>query len=240
MDPRKPFLTAEWRHLLMLNYAVPEELLTPYVPKGTMLDTWQGATYASVVGFQFLDTRVCGWGIPLHRNFEELNLLFYVRRFADGEWRRGVVFIKEIVPRRAIAGIARTLYNENYFAMPMRHNVQVTGEKIQVVYEWKMGGEWQRLSAFASGQPTTPKQGSLEEFITEHYWGYARQKDARCIEYQVEHPAWRVWRAEKAKLECDVAAVYGEAFAASFAAGPNCAFIAEGSAVKVFRGEWLT
>lgn len=37
---------------------------------------------------------------------ERAQLRFYVRRRVDGEWRRGVMFIKEIVPRRAIAAAA--------------------------------------------------------------------------------------------------------------------------------------
>src|SRR6185503_10439864 len=104
--------TAHWRFLMMLNYEVDPSVLHPLVPRGTELDTWHGRTYASVVGFLFLDTRVLGLAIPFHRDFEEVNLRFYVRRREAEAWRRGVVFIKEIVPRWAIATVARVAYNE--------------------------------------------------------------------------------------------------------------------------------
>ena len=54
------FLTAEWRHLLMINYEINPAILQPIVPMGTELDTWQGKTFVSMVGFQFLKTRVLG------------------------------------------------------------------------------------------------------------------------------------------------------------------------------------
>src|SRR4030095_17157030 len=105
----------------MLTYVAPEELLAPLVPAGVELDRWRGTLYVSVVGFLFRDTQVLGASVPGHRTFQEVNLRFYVRRHVDGELRRGVVFIRELVPRRAIALVARLLYNEPYRAPPMRY-----------------------------------------------------------------------------------------------------------------------
>jgi uncharacterized protein YqjF (DUF2071 family) len=73
-DSARVFLTAEWRHLAMLNYIIDPALLKPLVPAGTELDFWGGQTYVSMVGFLFLNTRVRGIPIPFHRNFEEINL----------------------------------------------------------------------------------------------------------------------------------------------------------------------
>ena len=103
----KPFLTANWRYLAMLNFAVDPKILEPLVPSETELDFHEGQTFLSVVGFLFLDTRVIGMPIPLHRDFEEVNLRFYVRRKSADQWRRGVVFVRELVPRAAIAIVAR-------------------------------------------------------------------------------------------------------------------------------------
>ena len=114
----KPFLTAEWRYVAMLNYEIDPAILHTYLPRRTELDSWNGKTFVSMVGFLFLKTRVLGLPIPFHQNFEEINLRFYVRRKTEEGWRRGVVFIKEIVPRAAIALTARWLYNENYVALP--------------------------------------------------------------------------------------------------------------------------
>jgi uncharacterized protein YqjF (DUF2071 family) len=226
------FLTAEWRHLVMLNYEVDAALLAPLVPSGTELDTWEGVTYASMVGFHFLDTRVLGIPIPFHRDFEEVNLRFYVRRRGPEGWRRGVVFVKEIVPRRAIATVARVLYNEKYVALPMRHRFD--GNTVE--FGWKHGGRWCSLRATVEGAPGPLAPGSEAEFITEHYWGYSAQRDGGTVEYRVEHPAWRVWRASAAALEVDAEALYGAAFARALAGPPRSAFVAEGSPVVVRRG----
>ncbi len=232
----KLFLTAEWRYLAMLNYAVDPVLLAPYVPAGTELDAFEGKTYISLVGFRFLKTRVLGWPLPFHRNFDEVNLRFYVKREAGGV-RRGVVFLREIVPRRAIALVARRSYNEPYVCLPMRHAVRANGNGISLAYEWRIGGRWNRLRAEAEGEPATLTEGSHEQFLTEHYWGYTAQKNGAAIEYRVEHPSWRVWRASRAGFEGEVAALYGREFAEIVKRAPDSALIAEGSAVRVLRGE---
>jgi uncharacterized protein YqjF (DUF2071 family) len=234
----RPFLTAEWRHLVMLNYRVPPALLQPYVPRGTELDTWQGITYASVVGFLFQRTRVLGVPVPLHRDFEEVNLRFYVRHVTPGgEVRRGVTFIRELVPRAAIATIARLGYNEPYVAVPMRHHLGPrtadTGTFSRVEYGWKSGGTWNAVAVEPSGPGAALVAGSLEEFITEHYWGYTAQRDGGTIEYRVEHPSWRVWQAGAASLTGDHRRLYGDALAAAIAGPPDSAFLAEGSAISV-------
>jgi hypothetical protein len=237
---RRPFLTAEWRYLAMLNYEAEPKVLLPYVPAGTELDLWSGTIYLSVVGFQFLNTRVLGVPIPFHRHFDEVNLRFYVRRKAADGWRRGVVFIKEIVPRAAIAFTARYFYNENYVAAPMEHEISFAEcnlDKLKAVsYRWKHRGNENRLEVRAGDGPVELVEGSHEQFIAEHYWGYSAQADGNTIEYEVEHPPWRVWPAESAKLDCDVGAVYGERFADYVSGTPASAFVADGSRVTVYKG----
>ena len=151
------FLIAEWRHLAMLNYELDAAVLKPHVPPGTELDSCEGVVYASLVGFLFLRTRVLGAAIPGHQNFEEVNLRFYVRRKEPGGWRRGVVFLKEIVPKRAIALLARGLYNENYVAMPMAHRLEAN----RVEYGWRYGGKWNHLAVEIAGEPCLAAPGSL-------------------------------------------------------------------------------
>jgi uncharacterized protein YqjF (DUF2071 family) len=233
MTPRV-FLTAEWRHLAMLNYTVDPAVLKPFVPFGTELDCYQGAYHVSVVGFRFLDSKVLGFSIPFHRDFDEVNLRFYVRHLAPDGWRRGVVFIRELVPRRAIAVVARVFYGEPYTALPMRHKIDLSTAGIRVTYEWRLRGKWQSVTAAAEGPPKAVEAGSLEEFITEHYWGYTALK-AACAEYQVEHPRWRIWNASEATLEADIPALYGDSFVETLSSPAASAFIAEGSAVVVRR-----
>lgn len=232
----KVFLTAEWRDLVMLNYEVEPDLLRRFVPTGTELDLWQYHCFISLVGFRFLKTKVCAIRIPFHNNFDEVNLRFYVRREERDETKRGVVFIREIVPRRAIARIARTFYNENYTALPMRHRIHRESSSLTAEYSWKLPNGWSRIQVNAVGDPVLPEPGSQEEFITEHYWGYAAQPDGGCVEYQVAHPSWRVWSAQTAAFEGNVEEIYGREFSAILSQEPASAFLAEGSQVTVYRG----
>jgi uncharacterized protein len=231
---RVPFLTAEWRYLVMLNYQIDPAALRPLVPPGTELDFFEGTTFVSVVGFRFLNTKVRGWTVPFHRDFEEVNLRFYVRRRVAGEWRRGVVFIRELVPRWAIAWVARTCYGEPYRSLPMRHEIGVSGGEVNVEYGWCRRGTWESVRAAGVGSAQPIANGSLEEFITEHYWGYTARRHT-CTEYQVEHPHWRVWQATEATLCANVTELYGHQFADSLAVPPASAFIADGSPVNVWH-----
>jgi hypothetical protein len=237
----RPFLTASWRNLVMANYAVSPALLEPLVPQGTRLDAWGGTTFLSLVAFQFRDTRVLGLAVPLHRHFEEVNLRFYVRRDAGAESRRGVVFIKEIVPRLAVALAARLLYHEPYAALPMRSVINAEGvergEAGHLYYGWGHIGRRLSLSASIGGPPAHPPQRSVEQFITEHYWGYNGRPGGRTLEYRVDHPAWRVWQARSVALDGDVTTLYGPVFGPVLAKPPTSAFVVEGSDVSVFRGQ---
>jgi uncharacterized protein YqjF (DUF2071 family) len=235
-----PFLAAEWRHLAMLNFEIDPKVLTPLVPAGTELDDWRGQNFVSVVGFLFLNTRVLGVPIPWHRNFEEVNLRFYVRRKASDGWRRGVVFVKEVVPRIAIAVTARVLYGEKYVALRMRHQIQGDHAAPQAVsYTWWFRGEENGIEVCTEGEPRDVPGGSDMEFITEHYRGYARQRSGRTTEYRVEHPRWRVRAATENRFDCDVKSLYGDQFVEFLQDHPASAFLAEGSQVTVFRGASL-
>ena len=231
------FLSAVWRDLVMLNYQVDPALLREFVPTGTELDTYDGRTYVSLVGFRFLGTRLRGIRVPFHQNFEEVNLRFYVRRAHPEGARRGVVFIREIVPKWAVAMVARRVFHENYISLPMVHRVGTGDEGLRLAeYLWLQNGDWQRMFLECSGAPERPPAGSLAEFITEHYWGYAKQLDGSTIEYQVTHPQWRVWKAAEAHLNGDIEQLYGAVLAPYLGGQPSSAFLAEGSAVSVMQG----
>jgi len=227
------FLAAQWRHLAIFNYEVDPALLEPLVPRGTELDAWNGTTYVSLVAFRFLRTSVLGIPIPLHRDFEEVNLRYYVRRRSGTELRRGVVFIREIVPRRAVAALARRLYNEPYRALPMRSAV-ATAPHLSVQYGWQLSGRWHTVAARAGRPLTLPVAASFEQFIVEHYLGYTRQSDGSTIEYHVAHPPWEVGPAAAYEIAADFAALYGPALAARLTK-PVSVFLAAGSPVTVSR-----
>ena len=239
--PYRIFLSAEWRDLLMLNYEVDPANLQKYVPAGTELDSFAGKTYVSLVGFCFCRTKLLGAiPIPFHTQFEEINLRFYVRRSVDSETRRGVVFIAEIVPKRIIALVARWFYRENYVRRPMAHRFLSNGSKMEVEYSWRSGNRECKVQAQTSGTPSLPSEGSLEQFITEHYWGYSRQSNGSTVEYHVSHVPWKVWTAAHAEFSGNASDLYGEQVSQQLTKTPASAFIADGSPVQVFQGRGLS
>lgn len=242
MDSGRPFLRAFWRNLAILNYEVDPPILKKYLPQGTEIDTFHGKTFVSIVAFQFLKTRVMGVAIPFHCNFEEINLRFYVKyQVPGGELRRGVVFIREIVPRAAIAFVARTLYEEKYIALPTRSTIEFSSERQGnpqfIEYQWRLNHVWNSISVRPLGTPQDLNSGSIEEFITEHYWGYTQLTNGGTCEYQVKHPRWRIWSVEAPSLDCDVSSLYGDEFRKYLEAEPHSAFLAEGAAVEVYPGK---
>jgi len=235
---KKRFLQARWTNLLMLNYEVDPGVLKPYLPFATVLDLWQGKALVSMVGFMFEKTKVLGVKWPFHVNFEEVNLRFYVRHFDGKEWKRGAVFISEIVPKPAISLIANSLYKEHYRALPMRHAaIPVDNGHTRFLYEWKLNGKWNKLGATVSNQFEDIAPGSPEEFIFEHYWGYNIWGKAITMEYQVEHVSWQVAAVKEPVFEADIAALYGEPFVPFLTQKPYSAFFAKGSDVVVRMGK---
>ena len=220
----------------MLDYEVDPAVLRDRVPAGVALDLFEGRALVTVVGFRFLATRVLGLAIPGHRDFDEVNLRFYVRReLPGGEVRHGVTFVRELVPRLAIALVARAVFNEPYRAVPMRHSVASDRRS----YEWRTGGVWQGVSATTVGAPEVPPGASREAFVTQRHWGYTRQRDGRTIEYEVKHELWRVWQVESPQLAADVATLWGDAFVPTLSGRPVGALVADGSPVTVSAPRWI-
>jgi uncharacterized protein YqjF (DUF2071 family) len=234
---KRIFLKAKWENLVMLNYEVDPAILKPYIPAGTELDLWQGRALVSMVGFMFNDTCVLGVKWPWHISFEEVNLRFYVRYFDGGSWKRGAVFVSEIVPKPLITMVANTLYKENYRALRMRHSVIPSGDDhTNYLYEWKYKGSWNKLGATVCNASTPMLPDSAEEFIFEHYWGYNAISQYKTTEYQVEHVSWQVNEVTNCIFEADVAALYGPEFMQYLQGKPYSAFFAKGSAIGVRMG----
>lgn len=227
------FLTAEWRKLAIANYVIDKNILLPYLPAGTEFDLWQNNCYVSLIGFLFKNTKLLGFSIPFHANFEEVNLRFYVKRKDGNSWKRGVVFIKEIVPKFALSVVANTIYNENYETMPMTHSWMETEEQRGVEYRWRCRNQWQSFSVNANKNLSEIVAGSETEFITEHYWGYARYSDKKTNEYEVRHPKWAQYKVNNFNIEVDFGLVYGREFDFLNGEQPVSVMLAEGSDISV-------
>lgn len=226
------FLTAEWRKLAIANYVIDPDILKSYLPENTVLDLWEGKCYASLIGFMFLNTKVKSFKIPFHTNFEEVNLRFYVKHKENGVWKRGVTFIKEFVPKPALTFVANTIYKENYETLPMRHSWRINPNIIEVEYKWKKGN-WNSFKVNAENTELPILEGSEEEFITEHYWGYTKISDSKTAEYGVEHPRWNIYKVTDFNILVDFATVYGDAFSFLSAEKPLSVMLAEGSNIIV-------
>ncbi len=221
----------------MAQYRVEPSTLAPFVPEGTELDLFHDCCYVSLVGFLFDRVRVKGLPIPFHRRFEEVNLRFYVKRtLPDGAVRRGVVFVKEFVPRSAIALVARRLYEEPYEVLPTSHSIKRVGNSLDVRYSWLFRRKWQTLSVEASQVAHPIETGSEEEFLTEHYWGYTRRTRGGTSEYEVRHPRWEVYPITRPRIYVDFGGLYGSAFASLNRQTPASVLLAEGSPVSVAPG----
>lgn len=227
------FLKAEWRKLLMINYEVNPEILQPYLPNGVELDFFEGKCYISVVGFMFLNTKLLGLKVPYHIDFEEVNLRFYVKRKVGGKCKRGVVFIKEIVPKPALTFVANTIYKEHYQTLPMKHHWQINKDDLHVTYQWKTKKKWNTISVetLAKSKPIAPN--SVIEFIAEHYWGYSKINDKRTTEYEVTHPIWEFYPTKNFTVDVDFETNYGKNFSFLKEKQPNSVMLLEGSEITV-------
>ena len=227
-----PFLKAEWRKLAIANYAIDSTVLQRYLPHKTELDTWNGQCYVSLVGFMFLNTKLKGFAIPFHQHFEEVNLRFYVRYKHQNEWKRGVTFIKEIVPRHALTFVANNIYKEKYVTLPMQHSWISRDNILEVEYKWKKG-DWNSFRVLAGSAAKPLLENSKTEFITEHYWGYVQRGPQKTSEYQVEHPRWSIYDVLDHKINVDFGKVYGDEFKWLGENNPESVMLAEGSEIVV-------
>lgn len=227
------FLTAEWRKLCMINYEVDTSILKDYLPYDTELDLWEGKCYVSLIGFMFLNTKLLGFKLPYHSDFEEVNLRFYVKRLVNNEWRRGVVFIKEIVPKPALSFVANLIYNENYVTRPMQHVWKENKATCEVAYKWRSRSGWQSFNIMAEKNLAEIIPGSEAEFITEHYWGYAKVNAKKTNEYAVFHPRWFQYKVISHDIAVDFEETYGPKFGFLTMQEPTSVILAEGSEIKV-------
>ncbi len=236
---KKTFLTAEWKNLIMANYIVDPAILLPYLPNKTSLDVYNDKVYVSLVGFMFMNTKLLGMKIPFHVDFEEVNLRFYIRYNEDGVWKRGTVFIKEIVPKAAISFVANNLYNEKYSTLPMKHFLHQGEENIDLGYHWKYKSKWNRLEASIHRTSAPMISGSEEEFIAEHYWGYSKYTPTVTYEYEVVHPPWNVYPVKNYLVDCAFGDLYGDNFSMLETTIPNSVFVAAGSPIKILHKKIL-
>ncbi len=235
----KTFLIAEWRKLAMANYRIDPEVLQKYVPPHTELDLFEGHCYVSLIGFMFMNTKVKGVKISFHVNFEEVNLRFYVRYKEGNEWRRGAVFISEVVSKPMISLVANSLFHEHYRTLKTKHEIKINSNFLKVSYAWKKK-QWYSFTVNADLNSAPFIPGSVEEFITEHYWGYTQASKNSTSEYGVEHPSWEIYPVQDFLIDVDFEDMYGDDFAFLNQKQPDSVFLVEGSEVAIQKGRYIS
>jgi len=224
------FLTARWSDLLLVTYVVPADALAPHLHPALELDLWGGVAHVSLVAFRFLETRILGMPVPGYRSFPEVNLRTYVRHGSD----RGVMFVREFVPSRVVAGVARLLYNEPYEAAHVTARVDSGADgPVRAQFDWQFGGGGHRLAVTGSRATSLPVLGSDAFLTKEHEWGFGRTRSGRLLRYRVRHPEWPVRAVVNVDIDVDFGALYGSAWAFLNTATPDSVIFAVGSAVVV-------
>ncbi len=229
----KTFLKANWQNLIMANYEIDPNILTPYLPNGVTLDYYQEKMYVSLVGFLFKNTSIFSVPIPWMGTFEEVNLRFYVTRKVGNITQRGVVFINETVPNKIVAWVANKLYKEHYTAIPTKHNWSIDAQNQQIEYQWKVKSKWQSMLVNAEILPKSMPIGSMEEFIFEHYYGYTKVDSKQSIAYKINHPQWQIFTVNDYIINCHFESFYGSDFKILDATPPHSVFLAQGSDISV-------
>lgn len=229
------FLKANWENIVMANYALDPKILEPYLPKGVELDLYEGKAVVSLVGFMFKNTKLFNVHIPYFGTFEEINMRFYVLRKEEDEIKRGVVFINETIPYKLVAWMANKLYKEHYTTIPTKHTINITEHKKEIKYEWLKDNKWNSIALETSVSSEAMAEGSFEQFIFEHYYGYTKINEMATEEYRLHHPSWKVNTITKCVIDCNFKSMYGDDFEILNSTKPIAVFIAEGSKVEV---EW--
>ena len=229
------FLKANWENIIMVNYEIDPEILTPLLPNGVELDLFNGKAYVSLVGFMFKETKLFNVPIPKLGTFEEINLRFYVIRKEDGITKRGVVFINETIPYKLVAWMANKLYKEHYTVVPTKHNIIKDAVYQKIKFEWLLDSKWNSIYVENRISSHRMVNDSLEKFIYEHYYGYTKINAQKTEEYRLHHPSWKIHQVTNYEIDCDFNAMYGNSFSVLNDTKPTAVFIAEGSSVAI---EW--
>ncbi|MEO5996399.1 MAG: DUF2071 domain-containing protein [Chitinophagaceae bacterium] len=230
---KETFLSARWENLIMANYEVNPDVLTPYLPHGVELDFYENKTYVSLVGFMFKQTNLFNIPIPFLGTFEEINLRFYVKRVEGDFVKRGVVFINETVPYKLVAWLANKLYKEHYIAIPTKNTIEITNLSKNVRYQWRINKKWNHIAVNAAKENEQMLPGSVAEFIFEHYYGYTKINNLLSQEYRVNHPRWQVNKVIDYSIDCDFQSMYGIDFSFLNNNQPDSVIMAEGSPITI-------
>jgi uncharacterized protein len=222
-------IAAQWRDLLMISFEIDPVVLVPLVPIGMSLDFHGGKSLVTIVGQRIFDVRVGDAPPTLTRVCERVQLRSYVWRRVGTDIRAGIIVLKDIVASEALAFGGAAFFEGPSVAAPMQHRVAAPGQNGPVSYSWYLSGRWHQASAVRASMAAATAGGTIESFVKDRGWHYARQADGATGERRIDHPHWDVWPARDARFDCDVAAVYGRQWEYALSGVPLSVFVATGS-----------
>jgi uncharacterized protein len=235
----RPFLTADWHDLLLVNYRAPVDLLERVMPPGVELDTPDGAGdrhLVSLVAFTFANTRVFGVPLPTAQRFGEVNVRFYTRLGP----MRAATFVREFVPSPLVVAGARLLYRQPYSLARIGHEVTREHESVSVRTTFQRGRISGAIEVEASPEFVVQPESSEEHFLKEHYWGFDRGWGGTTYRYRVDHPVWRTNPVRSARIGLDPGMLIGREWAEiDWSERLESVLLAEGSRATVYTAESL-
>jgi uncharacterized protein len=224
-----PLLTAVWSDVVLLSFEAPEPLLRRLVPAGVALDHWQGRTHVSLVALRMRDLRVRGWRVPGLTGHVQLNFRTYIRyRGEPGVW-----FVRELVPSRLVAVLARLRYGEPCATIALGAEVVVSDAAVQASYRVGRAATGWHVSVTGSRALHEPPPHSPERYFAERGLACRARRGGRVAVLRVEHPPWTLRAVRALSYELDFAALYGAEWQFLNDQSPVSAVFAAGSAVAV-------
>jgi uncharacterized protein YqjF (DUF2071 family) len=201
--------TQQWSRLSFLHWAVPPGTVAPYLPAGTVPDTFEGRSYVGLVPFVMRGIGAWGSpGIPYLGTFCETNVRLYT---VDGAGRRGVVFVSLDASRLAPVLAARWGPGLPYLWSRMR--CAQRGDEIGYSCRRRWPGPRGASSAIRIRIGDQVEPGPLEHFLTAR-WGLHLadrpiRRGGRTRYWPNAHERWPLHGATVTRLDDELLAAAG-------------------------------
>jgi uncharacterized protein len=207
--PGRPWIMRqEWHELLFAHWPLPADSMTPLLPPGLSLDTYNGQAWVGLVPFRMSGIRLRGTApLPWLSAFPELN----VRTYVEIEGKPGVFFFSLDAANLVAVRLAR-----RFFALPYYHalmscirredTIVYSSARRQTDAFVRAGLDWTYRPTASAGF-TEP--GSLEHWLTERYCLYSVNRRGDLFRGEIHHPPWRLQPAEVTRNTTTVALAGG-------------------------------
>ena len=232
-------ISSEFRKVALINYTIAAEVVEKYLPNHTKPDFYNGECFISLVGFQVQKLKVANVKLPLLKDFEEIDLQIYVKRFDGAKWRKGVVVINRIFDQPGAAALTNTIFKTNYTSLQASGTVQESEEYLQVKYSWRYDemdqNFWVRSNRLAAPYDKDTEAG----FLMDRSYGYIKAGE-KTYEYFLDHVDWHLFTVEEYAVNVDFSRQFDPAFNLLNGQTPHSVILTEGSTVEIGENQLIT